>query len=304
MKKILSLMFLFLLVLAGCSKNEDPSITVYTRDTHSGTRDGFFTIIEFKDAIKDNNVLTEGYVEVAGNGDMISALKNDEFGIGYISLSSLATSGLKGLSFNGVNPTEENVISGEYELFRNFNYVTRINFDNDKEEELVEAFVAYMGTVEGKATIAGKDGIVEVKSTDKSWNDIKEKYSVVNEDNSDITIRFGGSTSVEKVARALSADFSKKAGNFKYEHNHTGSSDAYIGTQGDGKDGNNKMHIGFASREFKLTSDEQLSNGTYGKLCVDAIVAVVSPNNKISNITNAELKDIYSGNVGKWSELE
>lgn len=304
MKKIFSLLLLIVFVLSGCGVKEDASITVYTRDSHSGTRDGFFTIIDFKDAIKDNSVLANSYVEVAGNGDMISAVKNDEYGIGYISLSSLEASGLKGLLLNNVMPTEENVLNGDYLLFRNFNYVIRDSFDSSKEEEIVKAFVAYINTIEGKATIAGQDGIVEINNNDKSWNDVKLNHPIVNLDNSEVTIKFGGSTSVEKVAKALSADFSKKAGNFKFEHNHTGSSDAYLGTQGENKDKTSKMHIGFASREFKLSTDEVLKEGTYGVICSDAIVAVVNKVNKLTNITTGELKNIFAGNIKKWSELE
>ncbi len=85
--------------LASCGSTHAESATIkaYTRDTTSGTRDGFFTGIAFKDAKSDNSVLVNGYVEVASNGDMISAIKNDEYSIGYISLSSLEDSGVKGL---------------------------------------------------------------------------------------------------------------------------------------------------------------------------------------------------------------
>jgi len=305
MNKTIILLFFVLVIfgLTGCS-NEDPSITIYTRDTTSGTRDGFFSTINFDDAIKDNTVLASKYVEVAGNGDMISALKNDEYGIGYISLSSLPNSTLNGLNFNNVEPSEENVINGSYALTRNFNYAIRENFDTTKEEQIVEAFVGYMNTVEGKATIQGSDGIVEILNSDPSWNDIKNNYPVIDEDNSNITIKFGGSTSVEKVAKALSAEFSVKCGNFVAEHSHTGSGDAYKRVQGSEKDGANKIHIGFASREFKLSDTEPLAADTYGKVCTDAIVVVVNSSNDLTNITKELLVKIYDGTISTWKELE
>ena len=43
---------------------------------------------------------------------MVESIKNDEYGIGYISLSSLKDSGLKGLIYEGIAPTEENVLNG------------------------------------------------------------------------------------------------------------------------------------------------------------------------------------------------
>lgn len=310
MKKVFYavLALLFIVGLASCGKKntvvEDPSIKVYTRDTTSGTRDGFFTTIGFKDAVSDNTKLVEGYVEVEGNGQMITALKNDKYGIGYISLSSLETSGLKGLTYNTVAPTEANVINGTYKLTRNFNYAVRSEFDNETEKQLVEAFLAYMGTVEGKAAIKGADGIVDIKATDPSWDDIKDNYPVTTQDNSGVTIKFGGSTSVEKVSKALSKEFSPKAGNFVAEHEHTGSGDAFKRVQGSEKDGANKLHIGFASREFKLTDTEQLAEGTYGKICTDAIVAVVNSENELSSVTAETLKAIYDGTSKKWKDVE
>lgn len=307
MKKILVVFVLFFVVfLASCGKTviEDPEIKVYTRDTTSGTRDGFFTTINFKDAVSDNTTLVEGYVEVEGNGQMISALKNDQYGIGYISLSSLDSSGLKGLNYNGVAPTEENVVNGTYKLTRNFNYAIRSVFESEKEEQLVKAFIAYMNTIEGKSAIIGADGIVEIRENDSSWEDIKVNYPVVNEDNSNITIKFGGSTSVEKVAKALSSEFSAKAGGFVVEHEHTGSGDAFKRVQGREANGANKLHIGFASREFKLTSDEKLANDTYGLVCIDAIVTVVNSENKLTDVTNDILKDIYSGTITKWKDVK
>ena len=64
-----------LLVSVGCKEPVEENIKVYTRDTTSGTRDGFFTTIGFSEATTDNTKLVSNYVEVDGNGSMISALK-------------------------------------------------------------------------------------------------------------------------------------------------------------------------------------------------------------------------------------
>ena len=306
MKKFLLILTLvlstFSLMACGTKKNNDPAIKAYTRDTTSGTRDGFFTTIGFDEAVKDNTVLVAGHVQASGNGDMISYLKNDEYGIGYISLSSLANSTLKGLKYNDVEPNEVNVLSGDYKLTRNFNYAVRNEFATDAERKIVTAFVAYLSTKEGKATIKANDGIVLINDNDLSWDDIKAQHPITLEDNSGITIKFGGSTSVEKIAKALSAEFKLKCGNFDVEHNHTGSGDAYKRTQGSEKDAANKLHIAFASREFKDT--EALADGTYGKICTDAIVAVVNTKNSLTNVTNETLKGIYDGSITKWKELK
>ncbi len=308
-KKILSTTAILAgaVVLTGCSKDdsEGEAIKVYTRDTSSGTRDGFFSTIDFEEAVKSNEELVDGYVEVDGNGSMITAVKNDEFGLGYISLSSYATSGLNGLTYDGVEATEANVINKSYELTRNFNYMTRVYDDySDTEEAIVKAYVAFLSTTDGLATIKANDGIVDIPASAKSWDDIKADYAIP-EDASSTTIKFGGSTSVEKIAKALSAQFSQLFGNFKVEHNHTGSSDAYKRLQGDESTGANKIHVGFASREFKTAETVNKTTSTIGTICVDAIVAVVNSKNKNYTGTDAaDLKDIYSGEVTMWSELQ
>ncbi|MGE0003814.1 MAG: hypothetical protein AB7S88_05090, partial [Candidatus Izemoplasmatales bacterium] len=141
--------------------DDTKSITVYTRDTTSGTREAFFKGIGFDDAVKNNTVLVSSYVEVDGNGSMITAVQNDKYGIGYISLSSLADTGLVGLNFGGVQATQANVLNGTYGLQRPFNYIVRSDWTGmETEHQIVEAFLAYMGTVDGKATIANKHGIL------------------------------------------------------------------------------------------------------------------------------------------------
>ncbi|MBN2877039.1 MAG: substrate-binding domain-containing protein [Bacilli bacterium] len=315
MKKLVLLLSAVMIVfgLIGCGSestttaaafDQSSIIKVYTRDTTSGTREAFFKGIGFSDAVEDNALLVSGYIEVDGNGSMISSVEGDEYGIGYISLSSLADSGLTGLNFEGVQATEENVLNDTYGLKRPFMYMTRDDWTGmETEQQIVEAFVAYMSTVDGKATIANHSGILEASSSDPLWDDIKDNYDVCALDNSDVTIRFGGSTSVESIAKALSAEFSAKCGNFIADHNHTGSGDAYKRVQGEEADGSNYLHIGFASRNFS-TETEVGADGTYGQICWDAVVVVVNAtNDTLANITAEDIKKIYEGTTTVWSEL-
>ncbi len=278
-------------------------ITAYTRDTTSGTRDGFFTKIGMSSQKASNEGLVSGYVEVSSNGDMVNSIKNDEYGIGYISLSSLEGSGLNGLNYNNVEPTEANVLNNTYELTRNFNYVIRNDYASDsKVGQIVAAFVAYMSTSTAKAIIKSNDGILTIKTTDKSWDEIKANYPICNEDNSSIKVSFGGSTSVEKIAKKLTAAFSPLCGNFIAEHNHTGSGDAYKHTQGSEKDAaTGKLDIGFLSRE--LESNEAAAENTSGKICTDAIVAVVNSKNPLKNADSTLLSSIYKGSKTVWKDV-
>lgn len=297
MKKIvLSLVLLLALGLSSCQKpntNEpknpvtdtflDKGIKVYTRDAASGTREAFFEIIGHKAAAKDNSLLAASMSEVTGNGDMIAKVKADQYGIGYISLSSLETSGLKGLKVNGVEPTEANVLNGTYQIMRNFNYMIRSEFSQEAEKHLVEAFVAYMTSIEGLGAIAGEGGIVDTKGA-KPWSQVlltlsNDVQAQLKADNQNITLKLGGSTSVEKVAIALGREFSSVAGGVVITNNHTGSGDAYKRTQGGDKDSANALHIGFLSRE--VNASEPALENTYGKVATDAIVVVIHPDNQV-----------------------
>mgnify|MGYP003218345606 FL=1 len=210
LKSVLCIVFLAvsLFGIVGCKDDEkfdsSAKIQLYTRDKTSGTRDGFFTNIHFTDAVSDNSVLGSGILEAKNNGAMVESVKNDEYGIGYISLSSLKDSGLKGLIYEGVAPTEENVLNGSYKLTRNFNYIVRNEFATEKEQKIVEAFLAFLKTSDALITIQSKDGIVDITGDEPSWDSIKDNYPICLEDNSNITIKFGGSTSVEKIANELS----------------------------------------------------------------------------------------------------
>ncbi len=307
-KVVLVLITVLALTLSACTSNEgfdaSSDISVYTRDTSSGTRAGFMGKIGFEEAEADDSVLADGFI-IAGNDEIISAVQDDLYAVGYVSLSTLDTTLFKGLNFEGVAPTEANVLSGEYLLARRFNYMLRDDYsvygdDAERIEDLANAFVAYMGSSEGLATIKAAHGIVDVTSG-QPWATVKSGQdweATVNGDNSDLTIKFGGSDSVEKIAKALSADFAPKAGNFIPEHNHTGSSNAYKGLNGENSAVNDALSImiGFASREFK---DTEPANVT-GVVAIDAIVAIVNLENPVMNMTAEDLKNIYSGSITTW----
>jgi phosphate transport system substrate-binding protein len=256
-------------------------------------------------AAKSDASLKTTVQQVTSNGDMVQKLSTDEYGLGYFSHDSIDNAkslGVKVLNFENVEPTEKNILSGSYLLARNFNYCIAQETDAVKKT-IVEGFVAYMGTSEGMTTIKANGGIVDIKTTTPSWSTVKANFANIEADHKSVTINFGGSTSVENIAKALSADFSKRAGNFVASHNHTGSGDAYASTQGAKK---GTLDIAFASREFKLTDSEPLAAGTYGKVCIDGIVVGVSDKNPLTNITAAQCKSIYdkaNTTVSKWSDI-
>lgn len=319
-KLMVSLSILTISGLTSCSKNDSKAfdetklITRYTRDTESGTRDGFFTAIGFTDAIKKDSVIP-GTVQATDNGNMISLINNDLYGIGYISLASSSSSNLKILTYNGVQPTEESVIDGTYSLSRNFNYITKTQEDcSEIEWTLIKGFLLFMNSREGLTCIKSKDGILTKSIASSSSftdllnldenSDVKTLCAKECTSENKVTIKFGGSTSVEKIAKELTSVFSTYCPTFKAEHNHTGSGTAFKGTQGSEKTGVNSMHIGFLSRELNADEVQGAKANSYGLICKDGIVVAVNKDNTlINNCTKDMLKNIYSTNGIKWSDL-
>lgn len=296
------------MMLASCGEqtfDKSQNIVAYTRDTNSGTREGFMEKINFKDASKNDSLLNKRVQQVSSNGDMLSALEKQTYGIGYFSFDSkeeAEKNGVKLVNFESVTATEDSILDGSYKLARDFNYCVAEETDATKKT-IVEAFVAFMSTSEGLTTIKANGGVCKITTSTKSWNDIKANYAGIEDDHSTVTINFGGSTSVEKIAKALSSQFKSLAGNFNANHNHTGSGDAYKKTQGSEK---GALDIGFASRGFHTTSDEPFAEGTYGKICVDGIVIGISSQNPLTNITADQAKAIYSADdssMNTWADL-
>lgn len=307
MKKLITVMMLaFVLTLAACTPNEagfnlENKITVYTRDTTSGTRDGFMNGIGFAEAAKSDSVLVTGFV-IRDNTAQLNAMSIDEYGIGYISTSSLNNT-VKGLYFNGVEPTEANVINNTYDLKRPFMWMIRADgdFPSQDVEDLVHAFVAFLGTTDA-ADIINNSGAIALPSS-VTWDSIKNDFPITQQDNSSITVRFGGSDSIQKVAEAVTAAFTAKAGNFVAEHDHTGSGDGWKRTNGDTKDQTVGKDVGFSSRPFTTTELSNVTEEQYGQLAWDAIVAIVHLSNPIHNVTAETLKKIYDGTYLIWSDV-
>lgn len=299
MLKKLTILGLALILLGACSNEKSSSIKVYTRDGASGAREAFSSIIKL-------DTMSASAAETTGNGDMAKQVGLTQNGIGYVSLSTdFKSHKLKPLSYEGVAPSVQSVTEQEYQLARPFSYVTRNanDYDSPRKADLIAAFIDYMTlSTEGREVILSSGGIVDVRGG-VAWRDLKEKHPIVDEYNGDIIITSGGSTSVKPTLDALMESFMPQAGGFKYQPNHTGSSDGYKRTLGSEKDSINKIDIGFASREFK--AEEDTSNALFsGVYCLDAVVVVVYEGNDYIDNADAELlRKIFSGEIVSWKEV-
>ena len=95
----------------------DGEIVLIGREAGSGTRDGFESITDTKDACQYRQELTS-------TGDVITTVSQNPNAIGYASLASIKDS-VKALTVNGVAPTEATVKDGTYLVQRPFVLVTK-----------------------------------------------------------------------------------------------------------------------------------------------------------------------------------
>lgn len=95
----------------------DAQIVLIGREAGSGTRDGFESITDTKDACQYRQELTS-------TGDVIATVAQNPDAIGYASLAALKDT-VKALNVNGVAPTEATVKDGSYKIQRPFVLVTK-----------------------------------------------------------------------------------------------------------------------------------------------------------------------------------
>ncbi len=95
----------------------DGEIVLIGREANSGTRDGFESITDTKDACQYRQ-------ELSSTGDVITTVMNNPNAIGYASVASVKDS-VKTISVDNILPTEETIKDGSYKIQRPFVLVTK-----------------------------------------------------------------------------------------------------------------------------------------------------------------------------------
>ena len=128
----------------------DAEIVLIGREAGSGTRDGFESITDTKDACQYRQELTS-------TGDVIATVAQNPNAIGYASLSAVKDT-VKALAVGGVAPSEDTVKDGSYVVQRPFVLVTK---DGEALSEAAQAFYDY-ALDPAQAELIGKAGAVAV----------------------------------------------------------------------------------------------------------------------------------------------
>lgn len=282
MKKIFAFFFLILssvVLLCSCAGKND-EIYVISREDGSGTRLAFTELSEILEKQENGELFdkTTPYAEITNNtAVMMTSVMSDVNSIGYISLGSISNI-IKPLKIEGVEPTVENIKSGDYKLARPFLIAVKDNIS-----PITQDFINFILSKEGQQVVKDK-GYAPLDGTE-SFNGSKISGKIV----------IAGSSSVSPVMESLKESYLFRNPNAEIEIQ-----------QSDSTTGLNALNegicdIAMTSRQLK---DSETAQGISSEIiAMDGIVLIVNNDNPIDNLTKQEVKDIYTGKTTAWSAI-
>ena len=258
------------------------TISVLSREEGSGTRGAFVELFgveeENADGEKVDNTTVDAQV-TNSTAVMMTTVAGDPQAIGYISLGSLDDS-VKALKVDGADATAENVKNGTYKVSRPFNIVT-----NDDLSDVAQDFIDYILSSDGQA-IVEKENYIAVDDAAEAYAGSSPEGNVV----------VAGSSSVTPVMEKLKEGYEAVNPNASIENQQSDS------TTGVEQAISGVCDIGMASRELK---DSETSEGITGtQIAIDGIAVIVNNENSMTDITSDQVKQIYTGEVTNWEDLQ
>ena len=256
-------------------------ITVVSREDGSGTRGAFIELMGVEEKDADGNKV-DNTIEAAkitnSTAVMLSTVAEDVNAIGYISLGSLNDT-VTAVKIDGAEATAEAIEDGSYKVVRPFNIVTTAEVSDAAAD-----FISYIMSTEGQAVVAD-NGYIPVKDV--------EAYAATDAEGKVVV---AGSSSVtpvmEKLAESYQAVNDKVTIEVQQSDSTTGIQSAIDGL----------CDIGMASRELK---DSELEAGlTATVIAQDGIAIIVNNDAGVAELTSEQVKDIYTGNITTWEELQ
>ena len=210
---------------------------------------------------------------------MKTTVANDAGAIGYISLGSLDDT-VKAVKIDGAEATAENVKSGSYKVSRPFNVVT----NSGKElSPVARDFMKFVLSSDGQKVVEEEGCIPMDASGSYVASGLSGKVTVA------------GSSSVTPVMEKLAEAYRALNPNVTVEVNQsdstTGVTSAIEGA----------CDLGMASRDLKDSEKDQGATPTV--IATDGIAVIVNNGNKVDGLTADQVKQIFTGEVSKWSEI-
>ena len=255
------------------------NITVISREDGSGTRGAFIELLGIEEKDDEGNKIdntTEEANITNSTSVMMSTVAGNEYAIGYISLGSLDDS-VKAVKVDGAEATEDNIKDGSYKVARPFNIATK-----EEVSEVTQDFIDYILSEEGQE-IVSDNGYISLDDV-KPYAGSKPEGKIV----------IAGSSSISPVMEKLKEAYLKVNTSAEIEiqtsDSTTGMTSAIDGI----------CDIGMASRELKDEEKEQLKATV---IATDGIAVIVNKANPMDELTSDQIKEIYTGEVLAWDEL-
>lgn len=258
--------------LSACGSGS--SISVITREDGSGTRSAFIELCGIETDGTDNTVAT---AEVTNStAVMLTTVAGNANAIGYVSMGSLDDS-VKALSIEGIAANTDNVANGSYAISRPFNLVLPENGLSDAAQD----FYNYILSTDA-ATVISEEGYIPVSDGSYTAADVSGSITVA------------GSSSVTPLMTRLKETYASVNPNVNVDIQQSDSTTGVTSTQ------EGICDIGMASRE--LAADETGVTSTV--LAMDGIAVIVNTENNLENLTLEQIRQVYTGDVTTWGELD
>ncbi len=258
------------------------AISVISREDGSGTRGAFIELFGIEEENADGEKVDNTTADASVSNSTAVVMTNvaqDPQAIGYISLGSLDDS-VKALKVDGAEASVENVKNDSYKISRPFNIATK-----DDVSEVAQDFIDYIMSAEGQQ-IVEESGYIAVDDAAEAYAGSKPSGKVVVAGSSSVT------PVMEKLKEGYEAVNSGAEIEIQQSDSTTGMESAISGV----------CDIGMASRELK---DSETSEGLTGlEIALDGIAVIVNNENPLTDITSAQVKDIYTGAVTNWEDLQ
>ncbi|MGF6990359.1 phosphate transport system substrate-binding protein [Lachnospiraceae bacterium PF1-21] len=282
--KVLILWLVLVLILSGCGHEEvwnpDNDITIVAREDGSGTRGAFTELfaLEQEEGGKLLDMTTLEAQITNSTAVTIGTVAEDEYAIGYISYGSLNQS-VKALAIDGAKISEETIKSGDYQIARPFNIVTKTY----KESSEVADFIHFIKSRQGQKVVS-EAGFVSLEAdADYKSSGLSGKLVV------------GGSSSVSPVMEKLIEAYQQANPQMEVEMQSTDSTTGATATLEGGYD------IGMISRDLKPSEGSRGLQATV--IAVDGIAIIVNKLNDLDALTSAEVQKIYLGEAMTWEAV-
>lgn len=288
---LMAVLALATFMFAGCGGEKN--ISVIARNSGSGTRDAFESIVKNADGEKLKDVgIVKGALEQDKTSTVISLVSETKTAIGYVSLGSVDAS-VKVLKVGGVEANANTVLDGSYKMQRPFVIMTnKAKTESNALTPATTDFVKFLKSTQAQAVVAA-EGYVKQEEGAVAYTASAEALS------GSIVIK--GSTSVDPLMDKLIAKYKEingaKVDGVEFNKDCQGSS---YGIQA-AKDDTQGNVIGLNSSSVKSADAASLS---YFNISLDAIAVIVNKDNDIDNITIEQLFDIYTGAIVKFSEIK